>query len=85
MSELAPQRVREAFAGMWNEILGAYPADDDDFFESGGGSMELVTLLVVVGERFDVSMSIDELFPDDFTFHVGVRAIAAAMRVGAAE
>jgi acyl carrier protein len=42
--------------------------------------MELVMLMVAIQDRFGISLSIDELFTDSFTFGTGVNSIVRATR-----
>jgi acyl carrier protein len=72
--------VRAGLTDIWTGMLGTEPRDDDDFFGSGGSSMELVMLMVAIQDRFGISLSIDELFTDSFTFGTGVNSIVRATR-----
>lgn len=71
--------ARATLGEIWFEILDRYPEPQDDFFDIGGDSMELVRLLVAVRERFGLEMSIDDLFPESFTFGPSVDAVARAV------
>ena len=76
-------QVRTAMADIWTDLVHCHPSDDNDFFELGGGSMELVTLMMNVQERFGVALSIDELFADTFTCGASVRGVAEALATSA--
>jgi acyl carrier protein len=76
--QLTQDEARAGLAEIWTATLGAEPRDDDDFFDAGGGSMELIMMMVAIQERFDVRLSVDELFADDFTFGAGLNGIVRA-------
>jgi acyl carrier protein len=79
MSQLTMDEIQSRMGDIWAELVHVRPAADADFFELGGGSMELITLIGAVEQRFGAALSIDELFADTFTFGDSVRGVAKAL------
>jgi len=58
-------RVEEALAEMWSELLGVEKAAlgiEDNFFELGGHSLKATTLIAKIHRRFEVKIKLLDLF-----------------------
>ncbi|WDV44634.1 amino acid adenylation domain-containing protein [Clostridiaceae bacterium M8S5] len=59
-----PQTENEKkLAKLWSKLLGIRRIDlNDDFFDLGGNSLNLVELMILIRQEFDINISVNKLF-----------------------